>query len=90
MMAAYQITLLDPASRELARLDKPVGRRVVERLRWLATHADKIRPEGLTGELAGLCKLRIGDYRVIYEVLSAERTIVIHAIGHRSRIYRRR
>jgi len=88
-MAAYQITLLDPAARELVDLDKPVGRRVVERLRWLATHFDEIRPEALTGDLAGLYKLRIGDYRVIYEVLSAERTIVIHAIGHRSQIYRR-
>ncbi len=27
---------------------------------------------------------------VIYEVLWDERTIVIHAIGHRSEIYRRR
>jgi mRNA interferase RelE/StbE len=89
-MAAYQITLLDPAARELAGLDKPMGRRVVARLRWLAAHFDEIKPEGLTGDLAGLYKLRIGDYRVIYEILSAERTIVIHAIGHRRQIYHRR
>jgi len=44
----------------------------------------------LTGDLAGLYKLRMGDYRVIYEALSAERTIVIHAVGHRRQIYRRR
>jgi mRNA interferase RelE/StbE len=81
---------LDPAVRELAGLDKPVGRRIVERLRWLATHFDEIRPEGLIGDLAGLYKLRVGDYRVIYEVLSAERTIVIHAMGHRRPVYRRR
>ncbi len=89
-MAAYQITLLDPAARELGGLDKPVGRRIVERLRWLAAHFDEIRPEALTGDLAGLYKLRMGDYRAIYEILSAERTIVIHAIGHRRQIYRRR
>jgi len=89
-MAAYLITVLDPAARELTELDKPVGRRVVARLRWLAAHFDEIKPEGLAGDLAGLYKLRIGDYRVIYEVLSAERTLVIHAIGHRSQIYRRR
>jgi mRNA interferase RelE/StbE len=89
-MPAYQITLLDPAAQELTGLDKAVGRRVVERLRWLATHFDEIRPEGLSGDWAGLYKLRIGDYRVIYEVLFAERTIVIHAVGHRRQIYRRR
>jgi len=49
-----------------------------------------IRLEALTGELAGLYKLRVGDYRVIYEVLWEEETIVIHAIGHRREIYRRR
>ncbi len=42
------------------------------------------------GDLAGLYKLRVGDYRVIYEVLWDEETIVIHAIGHRREIYRRR
>ena len=29
----YRIRILDAATRELARLDKPVGRRVVERIR---------------------------------------------------------
>lgn len=87
-MAVYELTLLHSGARELGWLDKPIGRRVVERLRWLGTHFDEIRPDALTGDLAGLYKLRIGDYGVIYEVLSSERTIVIHALGHRSEIYR--
>lgn len=33
---------------------------------------------------------RIGDHRVLYEILVDERTIVIHAIGHRRDIYKRR
>jgi len=57
----------------------------------LRTYLDAIRLEALTGDLSGLYnKLRMGDYRVIYEVLWDEETIVIHAIGHRSEIYRRR
>jgi mRNA interferase RelE/StbE len=74
----------------MARLDKPIGRRVVGRITWLATNLDVIRPEVLTGELAGFYKLRVGDYRVIYEILHDVQTVVIHAIGHRSEIYRRR
>ena len=35
--------------------------------------------QSLTGDLAGLYKLRVGDYRVIYEVLAREATIIIHA-----------
>jgi mRNA interferase RelE/StbE len=86
----YHIRLLEAATRELARLDQPVTRRVIERITWLATNLDTIRPEALTGELAEFYKLRVGDYRVIYEILHKEQTIVIHAIGHRREIYRGR
>jgi mRNA interferase RelE/StbE len=71
------------------RLDKPVGRRIVERINWLAANLDSVVPEALAGNLAGLYKLRVGDYRVIYETLRQEETIVVHAIGHRSEIYRK-
>ena len=65
----YRIRILDAAARELARLDKHIGRRVVERIHWLAANLDSIKPEALTGDLAGLYKLRVGDYRVVYEIL---------------------
>jgi len=56
----------------------------------MAANLNGIRLEALVGDLAGLYKLRVGDYRVIYEVLWDEETIVIHAVGHRREIYRRR
>ncbi len=89
-MAGYRVRILKVASQDLARLDKPTGRRIVQRINWLSANLDAIRLEALTGDLAGLYKLRVGDYRVIYEVLWDEETIVIHAIGHRREIYRRR
>ena len=85
----YNIRILEEASRELARLDKPVGRRIVERINWLSEKLNDIRPEPLKGDLIGLYKFRIGDYRVIYEIIHDEKTIVIHAIGHRREIYRK-
>ncbi len=86
----YRIRILEAAARELARLDKPVGHRTVKRINWLATNLDNIRPEALAGDLAGFYKLRVGDYRVVYGILHDEQTIVIHAIGHRREIYRKR
>lgn len=87
---ALRVRLLDAAVRDLARLDKPDGRRVVRRINWLATNSGSIRPESLSGNLVGLCKLRVGDFRVIYELLSAEQILIVHAIGHRREIYRKR
>jgi mRNA interferase RelE/StbE len=84
----YQIRVLDPAARELARLDKQVGRRIVRRIHWLAENLDDVKPVALTGDLAGLFRLRVGNYRVIYQIRHDEHTIVIHLVGHRREIYR--
>ena len=59
-------------------------------MKWLAENIDSIAPKKLAGPLAGLCKLREGDYRIIYQVLHNEETIVVHAIGHRRDIYRKK
>ena len=69
--------------------DGQAGRkRVVRKLRWLAQNLDSINPESLKGDLAGLYKLREGDYRIVYQVLRAENIIVVHLIGHRRDVYK--
>ena len=85
----YQIRILDAAIRDLARRDLAVARRIVNRIRWFAENLDDIKREALTGDLAGLYKLRIGDYRVVYELVQSEQMMVIHLIGHRKEIYRK-
>ena len=86
----YELRLLEEATRDLERLDRTVGRRIANRLEWLRNNFENITPEALTGSLTGFYKFRIGDYRAIYEILRAERTIVVHMIDHRSKIYRKR
>jgi mRNA-degrading endonuclease RelE of RelBE toxin-antitoxin system len=39
----YQIRILDVAERELAQLDKTVGRRIVKRIRWLAENVEDVK-----------------------------------------------
>ena len=68
----YQVRLLPPAIRDLERLDKLTGSRIVQRVKWLAEHIDSITPKRLAGQLSGLCKLREGDYRIIYQFLRGE------------------
>ena len=87
-MASYSIRILKPAIRDLERLDKNVATRIVKRIDWLSENFPSIKPTALKGELSGLFKLREGDYRIIYQILHKERTLVIHAIGHRREIYR--
>ncbi len=86
----YEVRFLDAASRDLGRLDSVLARRLLARIRWLATNFEQIQPEALAGNLAGLYKLRMGDYRAVYEILHEEQTLVIHFVGHRRDVYRRR
>ena len=87
---AFRARLLDAAARDLARLDRPEARRIVHRINWLAANLGPVKPEALSGDLAGFYKLRVGDFRVIYEMLDAEQILLVHAIGHRREVYRGR
>lgn len=89
-MPSHQVKILDAAARDLSKLDRPVASRIVKRLRWLADRMDQVDPEPLHGSLSGFFKLRVGDHRVVYELPAGESTIVVHAVGHRSKIYRAR
>jgi mRNA interferase RelE/StbE len=89
-MARYVVRILKEATRELERLDKAVGRRITQRINWLAKNLENINFEGLKGDLAGFYKLREGDYRIIYEILHDEQAIIIHSIGHRREVYRKK
>jgi mRNA interferase RelE/StbE len=86
----YSIRILKPASKELAKLDQPTGKRIADRIQWLATNLDSTKLYPLKGELRGLYKLREGSYRIIFEILRNEQTIVIHSIGHRRDVYKQR
>jgi mRNA interferase RelE/StbE len=65
-VADYTVRLLDQAADDLARLDAIIARRILKRLDWLQANIETIVPGRLTGQFAGLNKLRVGDYRVIY------------------------
>ncbi|VAW40662.1 RelE/StbE replicon stabilization toxin [hydrothermal vent metagenome] len=83
-----EVELSSTAKRELRRLDKPVARRILSRLLWLAENMNAITPTPLKGEWAGFFKLRVGDYRVLYEIIEEEPLIFVLRIGHRREIYR--
>jgi mRNA interferase RelE/StbE len=82
----YTVFILRRAQRELQRLPKEDYDRVREAMRGLAHDP---RPTGclaLTSR-AGW-RIRVGDYRVIYEIDDVQRTVTIVHVGHRRDVYR--
>lgn len=86
----YSTRILKSASRELEKLDKITAQRMVDRIRWLSSNVESTKLYPLKGELQGLYKIREGSYRIIFEILHKERVIIIHSIGHRKDIYKRK
>ncbi len=66
----WKIEYSEKAARELLKIDRQAAKRVKKYLdERIATDEDPRRfGEGLTENLAGLWKYRIGDFRVIAEI----------------------
>jgi mRNA interferase RelE/StbE len=84
---SYTVRYDPRAAKELAKLDRPVARRIASAVEDLG---DQPRPQGarpLVG-YPGLWRVRIGDYRVVYAIKDAELVVLALRIAHRSDVYR--
>lgn len=78
----------DPkALKELAKLDKPVTRRIVGAVDALRANPRPSTSRPLVG-YSGLWRLRVGDYRVVYTIKDAELVILALRVPHRRGVYR--
>ena len=84
----YEIEFHLRAAQDLERLECAVASRILAKTRWLAANLDVIKPEPLVGQFEGLSKLRVGDYRVIYQADHARKVLRIELVGHRREIYK--
>lgn len=84
---SYSIEYEPEAITDLEKLTQTVRERVVKNINWLAENFDQINPQSLTADLVGLFKLRVGDYRVIYEFNREEEIIFIDRVRHRREVY---
>lgn len=84
----YQVIILPKAFDDLSALDKTVALRITDKLTWLSENFESISPLPLSANYAGFYKLRIGDWRVIYDVDYNKQIITVHKVGHRREIYK--
>jgi mRNA interferase RelE/StbE len=87
----YKITFLPDAENSFKKLDKPIQKRIAQKIDWLAENADKVIHHPLTSlpeDLRGLYRMRLGDYRIIYWVYAETKHIKIYDIEHRGKDYR--
>ncbi|MFA0769339.1 MAG: hypothetical protein OXFUSZZB_002667 [Candidatus Fervidibacter sp.] len=87
-MGKFRIVFHRRAAKTFQRLPTDVRRRIETAIETLKdnpfTGKDVVK---LKGELAGLYRLRVGTYRVVYSVDEERQVITVEAIGTRSEVY---
>ena len=89
-MSAYSVELVKSARREFERLPVTVRGRITEALQVLAQnpYSELLKVKKMKGA-SDLYRVRVGDYRVLYELHDQRLIILVIKIGHRSEVYKR-
>ena len=84
---SYSLQIKRTAARELAAIPQAVRTRIVGSI-------DSLREQPLAGiplkgRLRRLRRLRVGDYRILYQLLEEDSIVLVLRVAHRSSAYRR-
>jgi mRNA interferase RelE/StbE len=83
----YRVLIERGAEKDLSRLTSEIHKRVIEAIQDLATNPCPPGCRKLAGSKSDW-RVRVGDYRVIYEVADQIRVVRIDRIRHRREVYR--
>lgn len=75
--------------RDLRGLSPELRRRLAPHIDGLASNPRPPGVEKLEGSDSGY-RIRVGNYRILYEIEDATRTVRVTAVGHRRDVYRAR
>lgn len=81
----HQVEFTEVARGVLIHLPPSVKQGLKEGFRFLS--ANPFAGEPLRRELEGKRKLKVGRYRIIYQIESSRKTVLVLAIGHRRSVY---
>ena len=86
-MVLYKIDIKKSAFKELQSLDKKVIPNIWHHIKNLSENPRPDDSIKLWGSKSNY-RMRIGDYRVIYQIEDHLKTVMVHRIKHRKEVYR--
>lgn len=87
-MIKYRIRIASKAQKDFKKLDPHIRKIISQVILKLETNRTPQQFKPLMGKDIAQFRLRIGDYRVLYDVYDEDKTVLILRIGHRKNIYR--
>ena len=86
-MASYSLLFKPSVEKDFRRLSQQVVPRLTKKIEDLRTNPFPHKSEKLSGA-ERLYRIRVSDYRVVYEVDAHLKQITIHHVRHRREVYR--
>lgn len=83
----YEILLEQAAERDLKKLPADVFKRIIPTTKDLAKNPKPARSRKLTGSKNDW-RIRVGDYRILYEIDARAKIVKVMRIRHRKDAYR--
>ncbi len=85
--ARYEIRFLPSVRRDFHGIPRPAVRRILKAIDQLAAHPRPPACKKLTSR--DLYRIRVGVYRIVYEIRDNELIIAVVKVGHRRDVYDR-
>lgn len=88
---AWKIKVDKDAGKTLKKLDKPTAKRIYNKLKEIGSLEDpRTMGKALTGNLSGLWRYRVGDYRIVCYIQDDILVVLVVDIDHRSSVYHKK
>ena len=87
MPLIYKIVLDKKVIKDLKKIDKTWQKKIIQTIETTLT-TEPYSGKKLVGNLSDYFRVRVGDYRVIYEIFDEIVTVEIIKIKHRKNIYK--
>ena len=86
---AWRVELTPGAERQLQKLDRSAASRITKYLTALVADCPdpRQRGKGLTGNLSGLWRYRVGDFRVLCRLEDHRLVVLVVGVAHRGEAY---
>lgn len=85
-MAWYRIAYRPAVLDDLAKIEKAMAQRLLEKTKWLASNAENLRHEPISPDLPGLSKYAVGEWRIFYSIDREEHLVDVHLIAHQKEL----
>ena len=83
-----KVILTETFKKQLRKLDAAISKRVLDYLEQIEKLDNpRSRGKGLTANLSGLWRYRVGEYRILCCIKDDELIVTVLEIGHRSSVY---